>query len=319
LFFLPLLRWKPELRKLARFVPATALVVLPAAGLLLAQNRQSTGNWMTMPYMLSRYEYGVPVTFTFQDPPAPHRDLNREQALNYRMQLSFRSAHETVVTYLERLEYRVRFLRFFLLAPLYLALLAFLWAMRDYRFLWVGMTVALFTLGSNFYPNFEPHYIAAVTGLLVLAAIVGLQQISRITPDGARLIAFLCVAQFVFWYGVHLFDSSNVSTALRQYESWDAINHGNPAARIAVNQQLATVPGKLLLFVRYYPQHLFQQEWVYNRADIDGARVVWARDLGPEENAKLLTYYNDRAALLLEPDFRPPRLRPYADAVSPAP
>ncbi|HUJ48780.1 MAG TPA: hypothetical protein VLW25_01225 [Bryobacteraceae bacterium] len=311
LFLIPALSKKGEWRTLARVAPATGLALLPFAGLLLLQDRFVTGNWFTLPYTASRYQYGVPAGFTFQSPPGPHRELNREQALNYRMQLSFRGARETVTTYFERLEYRVRFYRFFFLAPLYLALPGFFWAMREYRFVWVALTLALFALGSNFYPNFEPHYIAGVTSLFVLAAIAGLERWERLNKDAAQLIAFVCVASFVFWYGMHLFDSQPVSQAIRQYETWDGLNHQNPAKRIAVKQQLAMLPGKLLVFVRYYPQHLFQEEWVYNRADIDGARVVWARDLGMDENEKLRAYYKDRSVWLLEPDFRPPRLTPY--------
>ena len=311
LFLLPLWRKKGEWRMLVKLAPSAGLAFFPFAGLLLLQDHAVTGNWFTLPYAASQYQYGVPVGFTFQAPAVPHRDLNREQALDYRMQLSFRASHETLTTFLERLEYRVRFYRFFFLAPLYLALPGFLWAMRDYRFLWVGLTLALFAVGSNFYPNFEPHYIAAVTGLFVLAAVAGLAQWERLSKDAAHLIAFLAIASFVFWYGMHLFDTQPFSQALRQYETWDGLNHQNPAKRIAVNQQLAMLPGKLLVFVHYYPQHIFQEEWVYNRADIDGARVVWARDLGMDENGKLLAYFKDRSAWLLEPDFRPPRLTPY--------
>jgi hypothetical protein len=311
LFLTPALRQKGQWRILARVAPAAGLALLPAIGLLLVQNRQVTGQWLTMPYTASQYQYGVPAGFTFQQPAVPHRDLNREQALNYRMQLSFRGARETVTSFLERLEYRVRFYRFFFLAPLYLALPGFLWAMREQRFVWVGLTLALFALGSNFYPNFEPHYIAAVTCLFVLAAVVGLQQWERLSKDAAQLIASLCFASFIFWYSMHLFDTQEFSLGVRQYETWDGLNHRNPAARIAMNQQLNNMPGKLLVFVRYYPQHIFQEEWVYNSADIDGSRVVWARDLGADENAKLRAYYPDRSAWLLEPDFRPPRLRPY--------
>jgi hypothetical protein len=81
--------------------------------------------------------------------------------------------------------------------------------------------------------------------------------------------------------------------------------------RVAVNQQLDQVPGKQLVFVRYWPQHIFQDEWIYNAADIDHARVVWARDLGASEDQKLLRYYPDRTAWLLEPDAMPPKLSRY--------
>ena len=102
--------------------------------------------------------------------------------------------------------------------------------------------------------------------------------------------------------------------ALRQYETWDAINHGDPAGRAAIQKALAEVPGKQLVVVRYWPQHIFQQEWVYNAADVDGARVVWARDLGTDENDKLRRYYPDRTIWLLEPDARPPKLSRYEAA-----
>ena len=46
-------------------------------------------------------------------------------------------------------------------------------------------------------------------------------------------------------------------------------------------------------------------------ADIDASQIVWARDLGAEEDEKLRQYYPDRTAWLLEPDFRPPRLGKY--------
>jgi len=304
-----------------RVLPAALAPVLLAGGLTLLQNKRVTGSWITLPYSLSQYEYGVPAALTFQANPTPHRALNREQALNYQMQLGFRpSGPETLKTYWERLEYRVRFYRFFFLAPLYIALAAFPWTLRRYRYAWVALTLALFALGSNFFPNFEPHYLAGVTCLFVLAAVAGLRELARISRTAAGLIVFLCFAQFLFWYMLHLADSRNVSLALRRYETWSGLNHRNPAARIEVARRLASLPGDLLVFVRYYPQHPFQEEWVYNGADIDGARVVWARDLGAAEDEKLRAYYPKRSAWLLEPDFRPPRLTPYSPAVEkPAP
>ena len=313
LFFLPALRKPDELRALTRIAPLIVLAVLPAIALTLLHNKRVTGSWTVIPEMLSQYQYGVPVSLTFQPNSIPHRELTPQQQLGYKMQLSFRvSDTDTVRRYLERLEYRVRYYRFFFLAPLYVALLAFLVSIREFRFVWVLLTLLAFAMGVNFFPAFQFHYIAAVTCLFILMSVKGLEQLSRLASgEAARLIVFLCAAHFLFWYGLHLFDTSEISLAMRPYETWDAINHGNPERRILVNQQMAQIPGKNLVFVRYWPQHIFQEEWVYNEADISAARVIWARDLGPAENEKLIGYYPDRAAWLLEPDFRPPRLTPY--------
>src|SRR6202162_480726 len=308
----------PLFRKPAKLAPAL-LVLLPAIALSLLQNKQVTGSWTTLPYMLSQCQYGVPAALTFQSKPVPHNDLTPQQQLDYKMQLAFGpSGPETIATYLTRLASRVRFYRFFFLPPLYLALIAFLFALREFRFAWVALTLLVFALGANFFPSLQFHYIAAVTCLFVLVSVTGLQQLSRLTIRGwpvgneaARPIVLLCVVHFIFWYGLHIFDTADFSLAMRRYETWDTINHTNPERRIEVNQQLAKTPGKLLVFVRSSPQHIFQDEWVYNEADIDRARIVWARDLGATEDDKLRHYYPDRAVWLLEPDARPPKLSRY--------
>jgi hypothetical protein len=303
----------PKLRGFMKPAAVACAVLLPALGVTLLQNKQVTGSWTTLPYMLSRYQYGVPASFTFQADPVPHRDLTPQQQLEYKSQLSFRSTGpETLQSFLLRLEYRVRFYRFFFLAPLYIALLFFFPALRESRFRWVVLTLVIFALGVNFYPFFEVHYLAALTCLFILISVTGLRQLNRLSPLAAQLVLFLCVAHFVFWYSLHLFEGSEVSAAMEQYETWDGINHANPLRRVQVNRQLAGITGKLLVFVRYWPQHRFQEEWVYNQADIDHARIVWARDLGDADNQKLLRYYPDRTAWLLEPDATPPKLSRYA-------
>ena len=320
LYFLPALRRRDDVKRLLRnMAPAIAASLLLAFGITMMQNKSGTGSWTTLPYQLSQYQYGVPAGLTFRPNPTPHSELTPQQEMEYKSQLAFRSnAPETIDSYLERLRYRVRYDRFFFLPPLYLAILAFLAGIRQYRFVWVCATLALFALGTNFFPAFQLHYVAVVTCLFVLVSVAGCRQISQWNPDAARLLVFLCVAHFTFWYGMHLLDTQDFSTEARRYETWDGLNHRNPERRLQVNEQLAAIPGKLIVFVRYWPQHIFQEEWVYNEADIDHARVIWARDLGEPENKKLRDYYPDRAVWLLEPDARPPKLEPY-QAVEPAP
>jgi hypothetical protein len=319
LFLLPDVRKSDSLRRLARPAAVALLVVIPAVGITLLQNKRVTGSWTTLPEVLSQYQYGVPAALTFQPDPVPHRALTPQQALDYKMQTLFRgSRNETFGSFLLRLEYRVRYYRFFFLVPLYLALPIFLATIREYRFVWLVVTIAAFAMGVNFFPAFQFHYVAAVACLFVLMSVIGLDHLSRFCIRGwpvgqqaAVLIVFLCVVQFAFWFTLHMFDSQEFSLMARQYETWGAINHRNPERRIAMNRKLAELPGKLLVFVRYWPQHIFQEEWVFNGADIDGSRVVWARDLGTDEDEKLRHYYPDRAAWILEPDARPPKLSPY--------
>jgi hypothetical protein len=292
----------PAWRVAAKPLSIAALVALPAAGLTLLQDKQVTGSWTTLPYALSQYQYGVPAVLTFQANPVPHHELTREQDLDYKMQLSFRGDRtETVGSYLLRMAYRIRYYRFFFMPPLYLALPFFFLALRDRQLVWVIVFPVMFALGVNFFPAFQYHYMAGVVCFFVLAGLIGLQQLSRFSALAARIIFVLCIAQFVFEYGLHLASHDPWSLALR-----------NPARRVAVSRQLAQAAGKQLVFVRYWPWHIFQDEWVYNAADIDRARVVWARDLGPAENEKLRRYYPDRTVWLLEPDARPPRLSPYS-------
>jgi hypothetical protein len=63
--------------------------------------------------------------------------------------------------------------------------------------------------------------------------------------------------------------------------------------------------------VRYSDDHNIHDEWVYNGADIDGAKVIWARELGEEQNAKLFAYFKDRQIWLVEPDVDNTEIRPY--------
>jgi hypothetical protein len=80
-------------------------------------------------------------------------------------------------------------------------------------------------------------------------------------------------------------------------------------ARAEVQDTLDRAGGQHVVFVRYGDVHNLSEEWVYNRADIDAASVVWARDMGPDRNAELVRYYSRRKAWVVEADRRPVSLR----------
>jgi hypothetical protein len=320
LYFVPLLRRRDELRKLVRLSPFAMAAAAPFVLLILLQNKAVTRSWFTLPEQLSQYQYGVPTSLTVQPVPVPHVPLTPEQQLEYRAQsLTHGFQTDSFSRFLLRLEFRVRYYRFFFLPALYIALMAFVLMRREWPFFYVAAVLGIFALGTNLFPYLLPHYLAAVTCFFVLVAVAGLECINGIRirniaagKEAAKIIALLCGAHFVLWYGAHLFEHTALATDLEPYETWDGINHGDPHGRIAVNRRLAAIPGKLLVLVHYSPHHIFQNEWVWNAADIDASRIVWARDLGSIEDAKLLAYYPDRAAWLLQPDSQPPTLERYS-------
>jgi hypothetical protein len=75
--------------------------------------------------------------------------------------------------------------------------------------------------------------------------------------------------------------------------------------------ELSALPGHQLVLVRYKPNHDTRAEWVYNEAEINSAKVIWARDMGITGNEELIKYFKDRRIWLLRPDENPPELSSY--------
>jgi hypothetical protein len=78
--------------------------------------------------------------------------------------------------------------------------------------------------------------------------------------------------------------------------------------RAGILNQLQNSPGQHLVVVSYDPGHDLDHEWVYNCADIDAAKVVWARDMGTHDNAELLQYFHNHKVWRLNADQTPPKL-----------
>jgi hypothetical protein len=162
---------------------------------------------------------------------------------------------------------------------------------------------------------FYPHYAAPIAGLLFAVIVQGLRHLRvwrrRQGRSGlllARAIPAICVAMIVVRLAAQplgvLFPPAWPMT-------WYHTPEGN-VGRARVLSSLSAMDGRHLAIVRYGPSHNpVMNEWVYNRADIDGAKVVWAREMGAGENRELLEYFHDRRVWLVEADETPPRVSPY--------
>jgi len=63
-----------------------------------------------------------------------------------------------------------------------------------------------------------------------------------------------------------------------------------------------------LVLVSYGPEHNVHQDWIYNGADLGGAKVLWARSLGPAADKPLEGYFANRTIWRLNADQEPQQL-----------
>jgi len=115
-----------------------------------------------------------------------------------------------------------------------------------------------------------------------------------------RVVPLLCCAMVVL----------RVTAVLAHAQIEPAYPRGN-LDRARFLRTLETLPGQQLVLVRYAKDHIPEHDWVYNAADIDASRVVWAWDMDEQSNRELLQYFKNRRVWLVEPDTFPPRLAPY--------
>ena len=81
--------------------------------------------------------------------------------------------------------------------------------------------------------------------------------------------------------------------------------------RAQVMSRLNAHQGRHLVIVRYKPDHDPDREWVYNDADINGEKVVWARDMGTPKNQELIEFFKGRQVWLIQADEELPKISPY--------
>jgi hypothetical protein len=157
-----------------------------------------------------------------------------------------------------------------------------------------------------------PHYAAPVTCAVFLLVVQAIRHLRTMRlarrPIGIALswAVFCLLANDV---------RSLVSRQVCDPLQWTC--QGDPS-RAAIAEKLSHTPGKHLILVRYQEDHNLHDEWVYNGAEIDSAKVLWARELDAEQNEKLFAYFKDRQVWLVEPDRDNSELIPYSAMAVPS-
>jgi len=161
----------------------------------------------------------------------------------------------------------------------------------------------------------NPHYAAPMTGVIYALLLIALRQIrqngGRAGVAVARTVPLLCGVLLLLRIAgpvLHIPASDTVPM------TWCSPNL-QLLDRARVLAQLERLPGLHLAIVQYKPIHdVLNHEWVYNGADVDNSKVVWAQDMGATKNTELIRYFQGRQVWLVEPDEKPAKLSSYPAA-----
>jgi len=267
-----------------------------------------TGSPFRMTYQVNRGTYATAPYFLWQSPrPEPEyhdvvmRDFYRWELRQFEQNRTWRGALSRTFDKL------VSSWKFYFGPILTIPLLAFPWILRDRKMRFTLIASAVFFAGLAVQTWTMPHYVAPATGLIYIVLIQCMRHMrfwrwhgQGIGLSVIRVIPLIAIAMVVL----------RVSAAAAHVQIEPAWPRGN-LDRAAVLRELQHLPGEQLVIVHYGPRHDVDWEWVYNAADIDHSKVVWARDIGDDKNQELLRYFPARRVWLLNGDDSPPKLSPY--------
>jgi hypothetical protein len=260
-------------------------------------NYRITGNALQIPFLLHEQTYGMSAHFIWQRlPPKP---IFRHKIIE-----DFHAQYELPVYY-EKHSIAGFFKINFAAMMMYLLvagsvftipligsareILSWSWNSRWGRF---ALSIyVFFILGMMLETYLSPHYFAPITALNYFFVLQGIRlwraRDHRVGKLVLLLLPFLALTVL----------------AINTYQSMAAHNDFAPALqRARLLKQLNQRKDQHLILVTYGPNHSYHKEWVYNEADIDGSKVVWARDMGLKENCKLIEYFKGRMVWSLEID-----------------
>ncbi len=292
------------------FVPLALILGLSGAALGY-YNWRVFGDPLVLPYQLNRATYAVAQVFFWQAPksePVYRHPVLRDFYVS--MELPDALEARTPAGFFRRTLQKAGIVAFFLFGTaLMIPLFAVHRAVRSRRLRFLVIAAAVYGFGLILNVWLFPHYVAAATALFYAILLESMRYLRRWNdPAGlflVRAVPVLCVLMCVVRLGGI------------PIERWPSMWYGTPRLglpRAAMQARLTALPGEQLAIVRYSAGHNPVDDWVYNAADIDHSRVVWAREMDAEKMTRLIRYYPGRRMWLVEPDRNPPGLSSYSSA-----
>jgi len=286
-----------------------ALVGVAGAAWLALYNYRVTGHPMLMPYRQYYTQYETVPPFWFMPLSTPVGnfrpfDLRERTIETYQQVQGWRVIVDRAKAWPGVL--RVYFGHAIWLLPLAASSLLLLFSKR---LRWVVVLAGVVAAMSLTEVWWYPHYAAAFTAAFLILIVQSIRHLRQWKVQGWEVGRFLTTAMPV---SVMLMVLVTQARAIATHRPALESMHGMNSRREDMERRLRErSPGDHVIIVRYTgpsPHH----EWVYNPAEIDSAPVIWAQDLGKDENQRLLRYYSGRSFWLFEPNELM-KVSPYSD------
>jgi hypothetical protein len=311
---------RPSPRALFRLAAFPLLLVVSTAAWLGYYDYRAFGSPITLPYTVNRATYAMAPYYVWQK--ARPEPVYRHQAMRdyyYKTELDIYNRLHTVSGFFMNTFVKV------LAAVLFFGGIAFLplslmlrRILLDGRIRILVVCVAVLIAGMLMENFLVIHYLAPFTAAFYA---IGLQAMRHMRvwhpgsrPVGTALVRFIIAVCFIM-VGLRLYAGPFHLQVIEFPPTWNVSWYGPDhfgTERNQVETSLDKLPGEQLAIVRYNSTHIPFNESVYNAADIDASKVIWARDMDAADNLELIHYYKDRKVWLVQPDSLPPTISPYA-------
>ena len=285
-------------------LPITAILFLTGT-FMGFYNWRLTGYPLLFPHTLNVRTYHTAPMFLFEA-FKPEKQYNNQQFEDFyngweREEYNHSWESAKCLTWLKT----VRFFSAYAWWGMLLALPALWFTIRDRRMRVAWITLALVLTATYVVVWSNAHYAAPITCVVILLYLQSLRRLRFMRWRRWRWGTLLARASVVL-----LLADTATAVVRKQCDAFYWTCQGD-VSRQTIEHKLEALPGKHLVVVRYSEDHNIHDEWVYNGAEIDSAKVVWAREIGGEQNGRLFAYFRDRKVWLVTPDTDNTYLEPY--------
>jgi hypothetical protein len=311
---------RPSPAVLLRRAAVPLLLIVAAAAWMGWYDYRAFGSPTTLPYTVNRTTYAMAPYYIWQsqrpEPPYRHPGMRRfyyeSELKGYSKMNSFsRFFPGTLAKFSTSLLF---FAGFALLSPLIMLRRVLL----DRRIRFLILCVAFVLAGLLIEIFLLPHYLAPVTAAFYAIGLQAMRHLRVWSPErkpvGLAMVRLAVTLCFVL-AAVRVF-AIPFSFKIAEWppSSWGNMWYGPDlfgTERANIELGMEHLPGKQLVFVRDSPNRYPLDQWVYNAADVDDSKVVWAWEMDAANNRELMEYYGLRKAWLIKMDTQPATITPY--------